>query len=525
MTFAVPSASAEALAVTDAPSAATGRPIPLPGPEFVTAGARIGFTLTVATVVTTMPLLAHLVSPLLGVPVAVVLAFVLADRLPRLAPAVLVFAMLFQNTFVSILSPAIADGDAFNFIRGYTFLTTVVVWSTLVADLLLHPAAHLAAVRRTIGIGIALFGLVGGFTLLGLPGNGASAIVYTRGIVTPTLVFHIALVVSGRSRIHFGEMVVLFAGMEFACGWLEMLSRPTWFALTNGETYWSYNMSSLMAAGYWEETYSRVGFVYRDLMDYFRINLFNTDMFEGLEVLRLHGPNIHAIAYGYALAFLALYLVAAGRRWFALLALPLLVLASSKGAMILVGFVVAGWIGVRLIGPGRTLIGLAAALVVYVAATIASGLSSGDFHVIGLMGGLEGFLANPFGRGIGAGGNLTGGVISLSDWSKAQESGSFDGAVESAIGVLLYQMGIATLAVIGHYLWIARRAWRLYLRSGDLHQGLAGLGILIVAVNGLFQEEALFSPLAMGLMTLFAGLVIGAAERTAASSTSRKEIP
>jgi len=33
-------------------------------------------------------------------------------------------------------------------------------------------------------------------------------------------------------------------------------------------------------------------------------------------------------------------------------------------------------------------------------------------------------------------------------------------------------------------------------------------------VNGIFQEEALFAPLALGLMCAFTGVVLGAAFRT-----------
>jgi hypothetical protein len=42
----------------------------------------------------------------------------------------------------------------------------------------------------------------------------------------------------------------------------------------------------------------------------------------------------------------------------------------------------------------------------------------------------------------GVGRNLSEGYASI-DWSAAQQAGAVDGAVESAVGVLLYQMGIA----------------------------------------------------------------------------------
>jgi hypothetical protein len=131
------------------------------------------------------------------------------------------------------------------------------------------------------------------------------------------------------------------------------------------------------------------------------------------------------------------------------------------------------------------------------------------------MGGWNGFLQNPFGRGLGVGGNLSEGYSSI-DWSAAQQAGAVDGAVESAVGVLLYQMGIAALIPLGFYLAMALKAWRLYACSGLLTQGLAAFGVMIVLVNGIFQEEALFAPPALGLLMCLTGLAIGNAIRASA---------
>lgn len=483
-------------------------------PPTAGAGASAAITtLLLAVTVTGTPLLTHLISPALGLTMAVVLGFTLANHLPRFVPAVVIFATMFQNLFVSLLSPMITDSETFNFIRGYTFLIVVVVWLVLTADFLGRPERHGALVQRLVRRGIVLLMVIGAYTVIGLArGNGAGAIIYTRNIVTPILLLHLMLLTGGRTRLGIGRMIFLYAMMLFACGWLEMVSRSTWFFLTNGEGYWELNSAGLRAVGYWEQVLKQTGFVYRDMDDFFRINLFNTHYLEGIEVMRLHGPNIHAISFGYALAFMALYLLASGRPFLAALSIPLLVLASTKGAMVLVFLVAVGWGATRLLGARIALIGMIGVLVVYAAVMFVSGLQNGDYHIIGLVGGLKGFATNPIGHGIGSGGNLTGSV-SLEEWSKAQNSGAFEGAVESAIGVLLYQMGAAALLVVAYYLDVARLAWRRYARSGLLHQGFAAFGIMVVVVNGLFQEEALFSPLALGLTLAFAGLVLGAAER------------
>jgi hypothetical protein len=154
-----------------------------------------------------------------------------------------------------------------------------------------------------------------------------------------------------------------------------------------------------------------------------------------------------------------------------------------------------------------------AALVVYAGFGIHLGLEIGDYHVIGFMGGWNGFLQQPLGRGLGAGGNLGDNFASI-DWSAAQQAGAIDGAAESAVGVLLYQMGVAALVPLTFYFMIGLKAWRLYARSGILPQGLVAFGIFVVLTNGLFQEEALFAPPALGLLICLAGLVIGNAVRT-----------
>src|ERR1700681_433417 len=157
------------------------------------------------------------------------------------------------------------------------------------------------------------------------------------------------------------------------------------------------------------------------------------------------------------------------------------------------------------------------ALIAYAIFGFYVGLQIDDYHVLGFMGGWNGFLQQPLGRGLGIGGNLSGDFFSI-DWRAAQQAGSVDGAVESAVGVLLYQMGIAAVLPLGLYFVIAMKAWRLYAVSGLLTQGLASFGIFVVLVNGLFQEEAVFAPPALGLLACLAGLVLGNAIRANAPS-------
>jgi hypothetical protein len=180
-------------------------------------------------------------------------------------------------------------------------------------------------------------------------------------------------------------------------------------------------------------------------------------------------------------------------------------------------FVAAGWIGTVVIGALPTLVAGVAAGLVYAAIGLYVGLQIGDYHVIGFMGGWNGFVQWPFGRGLGVGGNL-GADFSSINWSAAQAAGAVDGAVESAVGVLLYQMGIAAVVPLAYYAAIALLIWRRYRRSMLLVQGVAAYGILITLVNGIFQEEALFAPLALGILLALAGLALGNSIRAEAAA-------
>ena len=145
-------------------------------------------------------------------------------------------------------------------------------------------------------------------------------------------------------------------------------------------------------------------------------------------------------------------------------------------------------------------------LLIYVISGIVIGLRVQDYHVLGFVGSINGFLANPFGRGIGAGGSV--GTASI-DWSLAQHVGSTDIATESAIGVLLYQMGVAGMLIVAVLVWLSLKLWHFYLRFGDRLAAAMAFALLIMTANGIFQEEALFAPLALGFVAALAGLVLG----------------
>ena len=365
-------------------------------------------------------------------------------------------------------------------------------------------------IGSTLVLGVVMIYFVAGFLQ-----NGLAASIYLRNIVLPLFLFQLALLTAATYEVRVTPVLVAIAVLFVVCGYIELAFRDFWLEVTNGHAYWRFDEIKATDSGVWEKEMRATGDVFVDLKDRFSFGFLNTPLLEGLglsNMLRVFGPNISAISYAYGVGFFVLFLFSVRRPLLAIAALPLVVLCGVKGALILVLFVAVAWISTRLLGAVVTLVLGVLALIAYAVAAMYLGLEIGDYHVIGFMGGWNGFLQAPLGRGLGVGGNLSADFSSI-DWRAAQQAGSVDGAVESAVGVLLYQMGIAALPPLAFYVVIAIKAWRLYAASGVLTQGLAAFGILVVLVNGIFQEEALFAPPAIGLLLWLAGLVIGNAIR------------
>ena len=106
---------------------------------------------------------------------------------------------------------------------------------------------------------------------------------------------------------------------------------------------------------------------------------------------------------------------------------------------------------------------------------------------------------------VGTAGNLTeAGVNGQIDWSMIQNAGGADRGIESAVAVLIDQLGVFSCV----YFVVLGAAWYRLAAGAPtrLHLVLcaAGLGL---AANGVLQEEALFSPASAGLLFLLIGLV------------------
>ncbi len=469
------------------------------------------------------PLL-HALSPVLAIIAQSLVACAIVAAVPAYAPPIAIFILLFQNLFVSVLSSYIANPSELEFIKGYNFLNCAVMWLTTVTLYVFGQRDRSAEVNRLMIGSTAVLGVVILYFLAGFMENGLAASIYLRNIVLPLFLFQLALLTAATYDVRVTPVLVTIAVLFVACGYIELLFRDFWLAVTNGYAYWHFDEIKATDSGVWEREMRATGQVFVSLKDRFVFSFLNTPLLDGLglsNMLRIFGPNISAISYAYGVGFFVLFLFSVGRPLLAISALPLAVLCGVKGALILILFVGASWLSTRLLGAVTTLVLGFVALIAYTVFGLYIGLQIGDYHVLGFMGGWHGFLEAPLGRGLGIGGNLSGDFASI-DWRAAQQAGSVDGAVESAIGVLLYQMGIAAVLPLGLYLAIGMKAWRLYAASGLLTQGFAAFGLFVVLFNGFFQEEALFGPPALGLMACLAGLVIGNAAR--ASSGGRAAV-
>jgi hypothetical protein len=460
------------------------------------------------------PLL-HTVSPVLAIAIQSLIACAIALLLPGYTTAIAIFTLLFQNIVVSIMAPIIAGPSELEFIKGYNFLCCAVMWAVVVIANLIRWRTLPPAIVRLMLAGAAVTAVIGVYFVVGLLQDPMSAVIYLRNVIFPVLIFQLALLTAATHPARLTRILVAIGVLMIVCGYVEFFFRDIWLDLTNGHAYWRFEEIKATDSGIWEKEMRATGSVPVDLKDRFKFSFLNTPLLDGLgfdEFLRVFGPNISAISYAYGLAFFILFMCATKRYLFAALAIPLAIVCGVKGALIMTLFVIAGWLGTLMIGAFWTLVAGVVAALVYAAVGLYVGLQIGDYHVIGFMGGLNGFLQWPLGRGLGIGGNLGGDFTSI-DWSAAQSAGAVDGAVESAVGVLIYQMGIGAIVPLSYYAAIALLTWQRYRQSMMLPQGLAAFGILITLINGIFQEEALFAPLALGTLLALAGLVLGNAIR------------
>jgi hypothetical protein len=446
---------------------------------------------------------------ILGILVCVTLSSVLAFYRPGMAPIALIVGFMFQNLFVALISPLIDPAD-FNSIRAYDFLIAACVWAVCMGGYLAGAARLPGDARRLILLGTFALAVISVYFAIGLLGDAKSAAVYVRNIALAIMMTQIGLIIGYRNAPQIEPALQIIAYVVLAISVFEFCARDAWLDLTNGRAYWFLNTQPQRESGALVRDMMDSGVAFVDVKDFFLTDLFNTKLLSdlGVKVYRLNGPNEHSISFGYVLAFLMLAMFAHRRYLYCILAIPLLIAVSVKGALVLVSFTVVATIIARAWPSRWVMPGFGLLLAAYVGYAVVSGAAIGDYHVLGLFGGVNGFIANPLGRGVGAGGNLSPDFAAI-DWRSAQRAGQLDVAAESAVGVLLYQIGAAAILLLGFYLALAGAAWREFRRGGVPVLAVCAFGIPVILANGFLQEEALFSPLALAMVTLYGSLKLG----------------
>lgn len=433
-----------------------------------------------------------------GLALILALAFVL---LPALVFATLLFVVLFQNALLALLIAQI-DGHAdFQNIQASSFIISLAVGGLAAVMLLRHPASR---VQQPVLVAMAVFILItAAYAVLGVSQvSVASALSYVRLYLGGPLMLLTGLWLAQMLSPALVRGLLLFAAaLLVAWGVAEFVIPHALYAFFNVDDFLRTKFALHDGRGEYDsikETIERNTRSYLNLSGVFGLSF---------ETLRLKGALLHEVSYGYALAFMGLALLMLRATALAIGCILVALVVGAKGPLLLL-FIPLVVYGIYKVS-GRPRFALAVLLVLlgaYLAAGIAYGLYTRDYHVVGFIGGLNGVLGSPLGHGIGVGGNLSDTAMAGKDFARFQQEGA-DYALESAWGVLLYQMGFVGFAA---FAWFYARLWRaswVQAVAGQVaapRMLLLPLALAVLPVNMVFQEEAL-SPAGWGLWLLFAG--------------------
>lgn len=421
----------------------------------------------------------------------------------ELAFSLLIVSLFFQNTLISVVSPDMKDPGRFSALLGTSFAVTVLI-ACFSAPLWLQLRQRLGQDSRDILKWLVIFSVV----IVAYTGLGAasadlmSAILYARTYFSGILLLVIGVAMGFKlSPAYVSNLVRVTAALLAVWGFVEFCSTYDLYSLFNVSDF-----LRLKWVNYPDAVFANVA----DAVNFDNHPYLNLSGAFGLDFtfLRPKGPNIHPISYGYSLAFCCLvcFMYRYYISMFACLALVFLV--GAKGPMLLsfMSIVLALYYGQNL-NKKRLLFILTTCLLLYLVGGLAYGIISSDYHVIGFMGGVHGFLRNPLGRGVGVGGNVSSLAIEKTDFTMFQNYGA-DFALESALGVMLFQMGIGTLVFLIFYWHVGKSVWKAVTVPGaDPRLIVVPIALAFLSINSVFQEEAL-SPCGWGLWLLLGGLLL-----------------
>lgn len=422
--------------------------------------------------------------------------------------------LIYQNWVLSILSVGM-DYTTFTALQGSSFAALV-----LMAGI---SFSRLTSLKRWRHLNGRLLGAVKLALIM--------ACVYavygaTKAGITPTAVYFreaTSLVLAVPIGLDVGRVwgfktvgagFLASAALSIAICLVEIAAPGPYYDLINAPNYTNLKYSKLESSSKdpTSTTTYRTG---QDLAEANKSVFFNiTGSDSNDKSFRFLGTVIHSISFGYILAGCAVISLSIGAGQWLWILVPLLVTIGVKGANLLFACSLLLWMAWYLTRSRNFL--LTSGLIMmfgYVAFGLYFGLERGDYHVIGFMGGVKGLISNPIGHGLGTGGNFSMQGMQHVRWDVMQRFG-VDFAVESAVGVLIYQMGIAAITVFAVVAYLLKEA--PFGVNGPQRRDIALIGLATVTVNGIFQEEA-YTSYACGLVTLLCAVIVANGYRAAST--------
>ena len=431
--------------------------------------------------------------------------------------ALLVVNFFLQNAFIAASIPLIEDPDHFRLMLGSNvvsvFLTSIVgipIWMRVRKGLTPETNALMRWLTYFCVVIVA-------YTALGfVVASSASAITYMRIYFVGFLMLVIGIAFGFRMDLRYILNITrVLAGILIVWGVVEFFFPYDLYRVFRAVDFLNYKL---------------IGFIdvinINGIAEYIRYetnSYLNLSGSLGLDIdlLRPRGPNFHSISYAYALVFCCLIGYIYRFRVVMWGCLPLIFLVGAKGPLIMaVATLLLAWSYGRRRNTHKLMTMLAVALGVYAVVGILYGMYTQDYHVTGFLGGVRGFLHNPLGHGIGVGGNMSsaGEQETLADFQYYQNYGA-DYGFESAIGVMLYQLGIGSVVFFIFYARFWKSVWRLVtLPQSDTRLIVVPIALAFLIANGIFQEEA-FSPAGWGPWLMFSGFLLAQHWRSAKTAT------
>ena len=430
-----------------------------------------------------------------------------------LTGAVVYFQVLiYQNLIVSIFSPGMEYSPTYVMLGGTNFVAlatmaviafnrlTVPYWWNRLGNIVVLILAALAMLVLYSVIGTAKAG-------------PTSAAIYFRFFATSLFAALVGLDLGRAWGLRtLGSAFIFSMFLAICLGIIEYCIPLDYYDWVNEVTYWQLKWTKQPLA-------QNLFYVPADIVKAFTEVFFNVagteHSYGETTTFRFGGPIITPTSFAYSLSVTGLSAFSVRRSAWLLVILPLMALEGAKGASFLLALSVVMYVVWALTSSKRKVVISGVVLSVgYIASALIVGLQSNDYHTAGFLGGVHSLASNPLGHGIGVGGNMSAEANAGFKMERFLREGA-DFAVESAVGVLFYQVGIVSVLYLLVFLtlfWAGPMGERRGNRMIPARHDIWFFATAMIMVNGIFQEEA-YSPYAAGMVVLMCSCVIGNGQR------------